>query len=102
MERGLAMEDIYMKETNNIREKTEIEKEMELIQTIMKTSDELRIANTNFNFAQGELVDYYVYQIKANQSKLDYLIKVAKHKGISVDMIRKMEYDIIEAKNKAV
>ncbi len=96
------MEDIYMKETNNIREKTEIEKEMELIQTIMKTSDELRIANTNFNFAQGELVDYYVYQIKANQSKLDYLIKVAKHKGISVDMIRKMEYDIIEAKNKAV
>lgn len=90
------MEDIYVKETNII-EKTEMEKEQELIQNIMKTSTELEIANSNFNFAQGELVDYYAYQIKANQSKLNYLIKVAKHKGITVEKIKK-----IEDKDKAV
>ena len=28
------------------------------------------------------MIDYYSYQIKANQSKLDYLIKIAKSKGI--------------------
>ena len=95
------MDETYIKETN-IMEKTEIEKEMELIQNIMKTSNDLKIANSNFNFAQGELVDYYAYQIKANQSKLNYLIKVAKHKGITVDMIRKVEYQILNTKNKAV
>ncbi len=77
------MEEYYEKEINII-DKTEIEKEKELIENILKTSKELKIANSNFNFAQGELVDYYAYQIKANQSKLDYLIKLAKHKGISM------------------
>lgn len=38
------------------------------------------------------LVDYYTYQIKANQAKLDYLIKVAKHKGIVVDMINDIKF----------
>lgn len=95
------MEDIYIKETNII-EKTEMEKEQELIQNIMKTSNELEIANANFNFAQGELVDYYAYQIKANQSKLNYLIKVAKHKGISVEKINKVEDSKLEYKSEAV
>lgn len=80
------MEENYIRELTII-EKTEIEKESELIQNIEKTSRELRLANNNFNFAQGELVDYYAYQIKANQSKLDYLIKLAKHKGIIVPFV---------------
>ena len=95
------MEDIYVKETNII-EKTEMEKEQELIQNIMKTSVELEIANSNFDFAQGELVDYYAYQIKANQSKLNYLIKVAKHKGITIDKINKTGNLKTEDKDKAV
>ena len=77
------MEEEYIKEVNII-EKTEMEKDDELIENILDTSRELRIANSNFDFAQGELVDYYAYQIKANQSKLNYLLKVAKHKGISI------------------
>ena len=35
-------------------------------------------ARNNYEFAEGELIDYYLYQIKANQAKLDYLIKKAK------------------------
>lgn len=76
----------YIKE-KNIEEKTQIDKEIELIKTIIKTREELKMNNKNFEFAQDELVDYYTYQIKANQAKLNYLIKIAKKKGIQVDMI---------------
>jgi len=40
----------------------------------------------------NDLVDYYVYQIKANQAKLDYLIKLAKLNGIEVDMINDIKF----------
>ena len=85
--------EIYVKE-EMIREKTEIEKEKELIRTIIKTRDELKILNLNFEYAQDDLIDYYSYQIKANQAKLDYLIKIAKNKGIEVDMVNEMKFSL--------
>ena len=94
-------EEIYEKE-KKIIEKTEIEKEIELITSIIKTRDELRIANANFEFAEKELVDYYTYQIKANQSKLDYLLRVAKSKGIVVDRISEIKYRNWIENNEAV
>ncbi len=92
------MQEEYVKE-KKIVEKTEMEKEIELIKTIIKTREELKRDNCNFEYAQEELVDYYVYQIKANQAKLDYLIKIAKLKGIQVDMIndKKFKFDEEEA-----
>ena len=83
--------EFYVKE-GKIIEKSEIEKEIELIRTIIKTREELKAANNNFEFAKEDLVDYYTYQIKANQSKLDYLIKLAKLNGIEVDMITDKQY----------
>lgn len=85
--------EIYIKE-EKIAEKTEIEKERELIKTIIKTREELKMANRNFEYAQDDLIDYYTYQIKANQAKLDYLIKLAKTKGIEVDMINDMKFSL--------
>lgn len=85
--------EIYLKE-ENIVEKTEIEKEQDLIRMIIKTREELKIANRNFEYAQDDLIDYYTYQIKANQSKLDYLIKLAKTKGIEVDMINQIKFSV--------
>lgn len=85
------MQNEYIKETKII-DKTEFEKESELIKSIINTREELKIANKNFEYAQDELVDYYSYKIKANQAKLDYLIKIAKTKGIEVDMISDMKY----------
>ena len=92
------MQEEYIKE-ERIVEKTEMEKEIELIKTIIKTREELKRDNHNFEYAQDDLVDYYVYQIKANQAKLDYLIKIAKLKGIQVDMIndKKFRFDEEEA-----
>ena len=85
------MQEEYVKE-KRIVEKTEIGKEIELIRNIIKTREELKRDNKNFEYAEGELVDYYAYQIKANQAKLDYLIKIAKIKGIQVDMINDKKF----------
>lgn len=93
--------EIYVKE-NKIIEKNEMEKEIELIRTIINTREELKIANRNFEYAQEDLVDYYTYQIKAEQAKLDYLIKLAKAKGIEVDMIKNIMYKFGEDNEEAV
>ena len=89
------MQNEYRKEEILI-EKNEREKEVELILAIIKTRDELNNANKNFEYAKGDLIDYYTYQIKANQSKLDYLIKTAKARGITVDMINDIKFRLLE------
>ena len=85
----------YMQESEieNIDEK---EKEIELIRNIINTRKELKNVDKNFEYAQDELVDYYIYQMKANQAKLNYLIKMAKMKGITVDMINDIKYRLLD------
>lgn len=85
----------YLKE-QEIVSKTEIQKEIELIRNIILTKEELKTANINYEFANDDLIDYYIYQMKANQAKLNYLIKLAKTKGIAVDMIGEMKYLYLE------
>ena len=75
------MEEEYLL-NKMIKGKTNIEKEMELLQNIMETRENLKNARNNFEYAGDDMIDYYIYQIKANQSKLDYLIKVAKKKEV--------------------
>ena len=86
------MQEEYRKE-EFIKDKTEFEKEIELIRNIIKTREELKNNNKNFEYAESGLVDYYIYQIKANQAKLDYLIKLAKASGISIDTINQLKYE---------
>lgn len=88
------MQDEYIKE-QKIPDRTEIEKEMELIKNIINAREELKTYNNNFEYAKEDLVDYYVYQIKANQAKLDYLIKLAKSKGLQVDMINDKKFTFL-------
>lgn len=78
------------------RKGEEMNKEIELIKNIIKTREELKNNNKNFEFAELDLVDYYIYQIKANQAKLNYLFKLAKAKGITIDSINKIEYSNYE------
>lgn len=58
------------------------EKNIQLISNIIETTKELNKAHNNFEFAEDELIDFYTYQIKALQSKLNYLTRVAKIKNI--------------------
>ncbi len=85
------MQEFY-KRDYLIVERTELDKETELIKNIIKTRQDLDFANKNYEFADSDLIDYYIYQIKANQAKLDYLIKMAKIKGLNVDFIKDREY----------
>ena len=64
-------------------------------QKILETT-ELEANNRNFEYAQDDLVDYYTYQIKANQAKLNHLIKLAKAKGIEVDMVNDLRFSICD------
>ena len=93
------MEEEYVKETKLI-ETTEMEKEIQLIRNIIRTREQLKSDNVNFEYAKGDLVDYYSYQIKANQAKLDYLIKLAKSKGIQVDMIKDKKFTFLETEEE--
>ena len=95
------MQSEYIKE-EKIDEKTEFEKQVELVKTIIKTREELKSANKNFEYAQDDLVDYYTYQIKANQAKLNYLIKVAKTNGIVVDMVNDIKFRLDQEDEEAV
>lgn len=90
------MTEPYVKELI-IQEKTDEERRTELILSIIRTKQDLEISNKNFEYAEGDLVDYYTYQIKANRSKLDYLLKLAKKNGIVVDRIDELEIRLNEA-----
>lgn len=74
-----------------LEEKTEEESNIELIKSIINAKVELENANKNYEFAEEELIDYYLYQIKAGQSKLNYLLKKAKKNGVMVDMVKQIE-----------
>ncbi len=67
---------------------TEEEEKKEIIRNIINTRAALTNANKNFEFANtNELIDYYIYKIKATQSKLDSLIKLAKIRGIELEKL---------------
>ena len=95
------MQEEYLLE-KMVKGKTDKEKEVELIQTIIETKEILKVARSNFEYAEDELIDYYTYQIKAHQSKLDYLIKIAKSKGIVLTRINELKTRLYKNNNMAV
>ena len=69
-------------------EMTEEEEKKEILRNIINTRAQLTNANKNFEFANtNDLIDYYIYKIKAIQSRLDSLIKLAKVRGIEVEKL---------------
>ena len=92
------MYEEFVKEIN-LKDKTREELNTILVQSIIKTNKDLQSAINNYEFAEGELIDYYLYQIKANQSKLNYLIKKSKANGITIDRLKQMELRNIQIDN---
>ena len=76
----------YVKETAAIKDKTDKEKQLELIISVIKTRNDLENSRKNYEFAEDNLIDYYLYEMKANQSKLDYLLNKAKQLGVELDL----------------
>lgn len=85
----------YVKE-NKKSNAQNINRNLELIQSIFKTQSELLSANSNYEYAEGDMIDYYSYHIKATKSKLDYLLKNAKSKGIIIDRTKQIELKSFE------
>lgn len=65
----------------------------DLIMTIIKTKMELNANIKNYEYAEPEQIDYYLYQIKANKAKLNYLIREAKEKKIALSNVEKIKYE---------
>lgn len=91
------MNDGFVKDSK-IQDKTEEEIQIDLIKSIIEAKKKLELANKNFEYAEGDLIDYYTYEIKANRAKLDYLVKKAKSKSIEVDMINELKIRLYEDK----
>ena len=80
----------YIKDIKII-EKSDNEKKRELVLSIIKAKSELERASKNFELAPEGLIDYYSYQIKAHQAKMDYLVKLAKSNNIKIDLMKNIE-----------
>ena len=78
------MYDEFSKETK-IKDRTEEEKEYELIENIKFVKNTLNNMYRNLQFADGDLIDYFTYQIKAEEAKYNYLIKKAKNKNLTFE-----------------
>lgn len=89
------MEEGFVKEVEVV-EKTDEEKDLELIKSVIKSKLDLEVARKNYEYAEDELIDYYAYQIKAEQSKLDYLLKKVKHRELALDMINEIKLRLTE------
>ena len=94
------MQEEYLIE-KMVKGKTDKEKEVELMKTIIETKEMLKNARCNFEYAEDDMIDYYTYQIKANQSKLDYLIKIAKRQGMELSRLDELKYRLFMENNKA-
>ena len=81
----------YLRE-ETVVDKTEEEKKIELIMSVLKTKRELDLATKNFETAENGLVDYYTYDIKASTSQLDFLVNKARDNGISLDMVEELYF----------
>lgn len=84
------MYEDYVKDFK-VKDRSEEELNKELIRSINKAKNDLKNANRNYEFAEDELIDYYLYQIKANQAKLNYLLKKAKKTGVIMDRVNEIE-----------
>lgn len=75
------MYEEYVKEFQ-IVEKNEFEKESDLLNNINNVKNNLNNIYKNMQFAEGDLIDYYAYKIKAEEAKYNFLIKQAKKKRL--------------------
>lgn len=80
------MYESYIKEVPIVDLKSE-EYDYSIIKSILESEKKLELAHKNFEYARGELIDYYAYQIKSEQAKINYLLKQAKDKKIVLDAV---------------
>jgi len=81
--RNVKMYSEFIKEFK-IEEKTEDERDKELLDTIKFVKKNLGNMYNNLQYADSDLIDYFTYQIKAEEAKYSYLIKKAKKRNLNI------------------
>ena len=71
------MREEFIKETK-IFEITEEEKKFELLESLKNIKNNLMASYNNMKYAEGDLIDYYIYKIKAEEAQYAYLLKKMK------------------------
>lgn len=62
----------------------ERERNADLLKNIKVVKETLNNMYNNMQIADSDLIDYFAYQIKAEESKYNYLIKQAKQKKLNI------------------
>ncbi|MBR5157313.1 MAG: DUF2508 family protein [Clostridia bacterium] len=71
------------KKQERIKAKIEENTNAEFLKQLSLAKQSLLSARENFNFATDEaMTDYYIYMIKAEETKLNYFISLAKKENI--------------------
>jgi hypothetical protein len=88
----------FFKSIKKSSEDNVINSNLELIYSIFKTENELSNAISNYEYAEDDLIDYYSYHIKATKSKLNFLMKKAKNRGIILERSKQIELKTYDEK----
>jgi hypothetical protein len=76
-------EAIHLKKTRKKENEECLDETQELINLLRNTKSQWRDSISNYEYVTDEeLVDYYTYQIKAQEMRFKYLLKKAKAQGI--------------------
>ena len=75
------MREEFIKETK-IFERTEEEKNFELLESLKNIKNNLMASYNNMKYAEGDLIDYYIYKIKAEEAQYAYLLKKMKEQEL--------------------
>ncbi|MGE5615044.1 MAG: YaaL family protein [Bacillota bacterium] len=60
------------------------DEDREILKAVFEARDEWIEAGNNFEYAHEDmLIDYYIYKLKACESRYAYFVKLAKERGLS-------------------
>ena len=71
------MREEFIKE-EKILNKSEEDIKLELLNGLKSVKNSLKSSYNNIKYAEGDLVDYYIYKIKAEEARYAYLLKKIK------------------------
>ena len=71
------MREEFIKE-EKILNKSEEDIKLEILNGLNSVKNSLKSSYNNMKYAEGDLVDYYIYKIKAEEARYAYLLKKNK------------------------
>lgn len=78
----------FPKEKSELSAYYDFEETEDLIESIRDARKEWISENVNFEYAiEKDIIDYYTYRIKATQLKYEHLLKIAKKRGIKLEIM---------------